>query len=578
MNDKLISKSFKSMMTLMIFAGIVAMCGSVIDGVIIGNCLSTESMTAFGYASPVFIFLAAIGGVFSNGGKAQCAILTGKGLYDEARENFTRAVILTICFGILIMTICLAAAEPIAALFGASGSFVALTAEYIRGLAIGAVPIIMLQVMTGYLGLDGAEIFGFFGAVIMSVINIFLDLMIGLVWHGGLFEMALGTSVSYLAALLFQLPYFRRKNRLFHLVKFKPAFSKSLSLILAGLPSAVSRVCCCTAAILLNHMLTSCAGELAVSACSVRNTLGNFVDAIFMGVVGTISIFSGMFYGERSKNALCTSFKTACRYGMILSLGCGVLIFIFAPALAGGILKTDQTTLSATISCLRFYAIALPSEIFAQILLYHYLSTNKPFLSNLICVLHNFVFVVLPAWFLGSLIGLNGIWICWFLSGILPLPIMYIFLRKYRADSHWNLWAAIDTDLEADISDIFEISISDDMQQVMAVTQQLREFCEFHQIDSHKSFRICLAVEEMAGNIVDHGFANKKGKCFIDLRLALGKDNHGYLSLRDNGIKFNPLEYQHKDDEYGITIIRGIAEQIDYHYIASMNCLNMTIH
>ena len=175
MNDKLISKSFKSMMTLMIFAGIVAMCGSVIDGVIIGNCLSTESMTAFGYASPVFIFLAAIGGVFSNGGKAQCAILTGKGLYDEARENFTRAVILTICFGILIMTICLAAAEPIAALFGASGSFVALTAEYIRGLAIGAVPIIMLQVMTGYLGLDGAEIFGFFGAVIMSVINIFLD-------------------------------------------------------------------------------------------------------------------------------------------------------------------------------------------------------------------------------------------------------------------------------------------------------------------------------------------------------------------------------------------------------------------
>lgn len=69
MNDKLISKSFNSMMIMMIFAGVVAMCGSVIDGVIIGNCLSADSMTAFGYASPVFIFLAAIGGVLSNGGK-----------------------------------------------------------------------------------------------------------------------------------------------------------------------------------------------------------------------------------------------------------------------------------------------------------------------------------------------------------------------------------------------------------------------------------------------------------------------------------------------------------------------------
>lgn len=69
MNDKLISKSFNSMMIMMIFAGVVAMCGSVIDGVIIGNCLSADSMTAFGYASPVFIFLAAIGGVLSNGEK-----------------------------------------------------------------------------------------------------------------------------------------------------------------------------------------------------------------------------------------------------------------------------------------------------------------------------------------------------------------------------------------------------------------------------------------------------------------------------------------------------------------------------
>ena len=48
MNDKLISKSFNSMMIMMIFAGVVAMCGSVIDGVIIGNCLSADSMTAFG--------------------------------------------------------------------------------------------------------------------------------------------------------------------------------------------------------------------------------------------------------------------------------------------------------------------------------------------------------------------------------------------------------------------------------------------------------------------------------------------------------------------------------------------------
>ena len=509
------------MMIMMIFAGVVAMCGSVIDGVIIGNCLSTDSMTAFGYASPVFIFLAAIGGVLSNGGKAQCAILTGKGLYEEARENFSRIFLLTVILGIGITFLCLAAAKPVAVLFGASGAYIPLTVEYIRGLAIGTIPIIMMQVMTGYLGLDGGEIYGFYGAVIMSAVNIFFDLMVGIIWHGGLFEMALATSVSYLAALLVQFLYFRRKNRLFRFVRFKLQPEKSLSLIMAGLPSAVSRICCCSTIVILNHLLTSCAGEMAVSACSVRNTIGNFADAIFMGVVGTISIFSGMFYGERNKNALRSTFRTACKYAMFLAVGCGGVIFLFAPMLANGILKADQTTLSATAACLRFYAISLP--------------------------------------------------------GILPLPVMYLFLKKYKSKNKWDMWAATDPDLETEIIGSYEVSVSDNMDMVMETTRQLREFCNAHQLGTGKSFRICLAVEEIAGNIVEHGFTGKKGKHFIDLRLTLEKDGRGCLSLRDNGVKFNPLEYRNKDTQYGLAIIRGISEKIDYHYVASMNCLNVII-
>ena len=231
--------------------------------------------------------------------------------------------------------------------------------------------------------------------------------------------------------LLVQFLYFRRKNRLFRFVRFKLQPEKSLSLIMAGLPSAVSRICCCSTIVILNHLLTSCAGEMAVSACSVRNTIGNFADAIFMGVVGTISIFSGMFYGERNKNALRSTFRTACKYAMFLAVGCGGVIFLFAPMLANGILKADQTTLSATAACLRFYAISLPGEIFSQILLYHYLATEKSGLSNLICVLHNLVLVVVPAWILGMTAGLNGIWFSWFLSGILPLSVMYLFLKDH---------------------------------------------------------------------------------------------------------------------------------------------------
>ena len=201
-------------MYMMIFAGIVAMCGSVIDGVVVGNCLGADNMTAFGYAAPVFMIIASVGGIFSSGGKAECAVMTGEGRYDEARENFTRAIVLTIASGIIMMAILLAAAEPIAVFLGASGDYIELTAGYIRGLGIGVIPIMLLQVVTAYYSLDGAEILGFVCAVVMSAVNITLDLIVGLVLHGSLFGIGLATSVSYLLALMSLGLYFRKKEEL----------------------------------------------------------------------------------------------------------------------------------------------------------------------------------------------------------------------------------------------------------------------------------------------------------------------------------------------------------------------------
>jgi len=77
-NAKLIKKSFRSLMTMMIFAGVVAMCGSFIDGVVIGNFLGADHMASFGYAAPVFMIIAAVAGIFANGGKALCSAYLGE--------------------------------------------------------------------------------------------------------------------------------------------------------------------------------------------------------------------------------------------------------------------------------------------------------------------------------------------------------------------------------------------------------------------------------------------------------------------------------------------------------------------
>ena len=565
------------MMCMMIFAGIVAMCGSVIDGVVIGNCLGADNMTAFGYAAPVFMVIASIGGIFSSGGKAECAVLTGAGRYDEARENFMRAVVLTVLSGVLLMVLLLAAAEPIAALLGASGEYVALTAGYIRGLGVGVIPTMLLQVVTAYYSLDGAEILGFVCAVVMSAVNITLDLIVGLVLHGTLFQMGLATSISYLLALLSLGLYFTKKDRLFRFVRLKTEPAKALSMIYAGLPSAVNRVCCCSTAVILNHMLTAAAGEMAVAAFSVQSTVGTFADSVLLGVTSTIAVFSGMFYGERDKAALRTSFRVAFRYGMLLACGMGLLIFVSAPAIAAGMLNADAATLACTTGSLRFYAIALPGDIFSLLLMYHYLSTRKVMLSNIVCVLYSFATWSLSALVLGALLGLNGIWLSKFAAGLLFFVVLLPFLHKYRGSGLLDHIMATERDFAPDSRQVFQISVSARKEDVAEAGARMREFCAEAGMDKDKVFKICLALEELASNIVQHAYRDSRKNHSIDIRLVLGEDARGCLSIRDNGRKFNPLEYQYSEEQYGLRIIRGISDRIDYHYIASMNCLNLYI-
>lgn len=575
LNSKLISKSFGTLMTTMMFAGVVATIGSFIDGVVVGNYMGQESMAAFGYASPMFMLMVSISGIFADGGKALCSKYIGEEKYDKVRRNYTLSCAVATIAGLTLMLLCVLAARPIAYLLGARGDLIQPTADYVRGLGIGAIPITLMQVVTSYTCLDNAEILCFMGALMMTLVNVALDVLVALVWQGGLFGMAMATSASYLAGLLVQLVYFRRKDRLLVLAKPELPLRELGRIVKTGIPSAVSRVCYCAASVLLNMMLFASMGSAAVSAFSVQSTMDMFTTAIFMGITSEVSIFAGIFYGERNRSSLKLTFLTACKYGMILGSIMGTALFFAAPWLAGVILKADPETLSLATTSLRYLSISLPSEILTLIPVYYYLSTEKVNLSIVVCILRDFVLIILPSLILEKLMGVNGIWMGLLVSCFLLYPSMLPLLRKYGGGSHLERIMAIRKDFEPADQKVFEASITNDMDQVMQTVERMRAFCLQAGIDENRARRICLSIEEIVGNVVQHGFKRKGGN-FIDIRF-LASEEQCCLSIRDNGVKFNPLSYQNHKAQYGLRLIRGITRDMRYCYAAGMNNLNIYI-
>jgi anti-sigma regulatory factor (Ser/Thr protein kinase) len=142
--------------------------------------------------------------------------------------------------------------------------------------------------------------------------------------------------------------------------------------------------------------------------------------------------------------------------------------------------------------------------------------------------------------------------------------------------------------LEKDRKDIEENG--EDIQLYMTVrpdeaveaSRELRSFAEEHGINKRIAYRTALCMEEMAGNIVTHGFTKDKKRHSADIRVV-HKDDSILLRIRDDCTAFNPTEYHKvmKMDEdgknAGIQLVYGIAREVQYQNLLGMNVLTILI-
>ena len=89
-------------------------------------------------------------------------------------------------------------------------------------------------------------------------------------------------------------------------------------------------------------------------------------------------------------------------------------------------------------------------------------------------------------------------------------------------------------------------------------------------------------MEEMAGNVIDHGFTKDHKKHPVDVRVV-HKDDHVILRIKDDCVPFDPGERQRiteGDDilrNIGIRMVFRMANDIRYQNILGLNVLTIRI-
>ena len=120
------------------------------------------------------------------------------------------------------------------------------------------------------------------------------------------------------------------------------------------------------------------------------------------------------------------------------------------------------------------------------------------------------------------------------------------------------------------------------MGDVIKVAESVQAFCRARGMDEKTSYHAALAMEEMAGNIVDHGFTKDNKEHSIDIRVV-HKEDDIILRMRDDCIPFNPGERLKLTDSenpvsnIGIRTIFAMARDVSYQSILGMNVLTIKV-
>lgn len=581
-NDSLVKRVFNSYLFIGILSTLTATAGMLVDGIVIGQFLGQQSVSAFGFAGPLVILTAAVAGIFSNGGSAASSIHIGRGDEGRIRLNFTVTCAATLLASLLFTLVMVCFDTGVARLLGAEGELIPLTADYVRGVGLGMIPTMMAQVIMIYIRLnDGAKL-SFLSVLCMTACNITLDLYFATVLKLGMFGMGLATSISYLVAMLVCCSHFFRKGNIFKLSGLQNGFKELVQVAAMGVPSALNRACMTIRGVALNHLLLTVGGSIAVSALAVQNNINQIMSAITMGVGMTATMLAGIFFGERDSKMLKKTLRVSMRTGVLLVSAAAALAILFARPLVGLLLKPGSPGIDLAVRSLRFLCLSLPFSLACLVLINFYQCTKNLLMANIICVAHGMAFVLLFAFALSPALGTDGIWISFLLAEIMTLLLAALIIRK-RGGAWPRAWrdvALLPREFDPEPEKVLDISIRDDMDTVMELSTRIHEFCNKHNVDAEKVQRLSLAIEEMAGNIAQYG---RKGNrpLDIDIRIVVTEADIAFR-LRDNGVPFNPIQY---DDEHresvgetlGIRLIRGLAKEMRYTYAIGMNNLLVRI-
>ena len=578
--DKNILELYWKLLPVQIFLVITNGLTNLIDGLVIGNLLSPASMIALGLTGPVIAIICSFAAIVSGGAGILCGNYMGRGEAEKVNHVYTIAMVLAAVLGVFLTVILVVFSVPLADLLGADAENLSETAAYIRGVGLGSIPMMIMPTQMTILQMCNKSNVSLYSTIIFAVFTLVSTIVSILVFHGDVFTVGLATSLSRLAVVILIVIYVRKHPELvrFDFKNFDTAILKNL--ILLGTPAALSNFLYGVRNIFINQYAVAVGGNVAINSIAIYSSVSVFYDATNIGIINATLMLASVFIGERDAKSLRSLVDISIVMGLLLCVIKFIASIGFGTPIAQAFGGTGDVV-PMTKELLIFYALSAVPNIFTGTILANYQSLGRIKLCNIVYLFNCILSPLFCCAVLTKFFGVHAIWALYTFAEIISLTIIYIYCssKKKAPVTCWEDILMLPEEFNTENK--MSVSITS-MDEVVTLAEQIQEFCVEQGVDNKTAMLSALCMEEMAGNIVDHGFTKDLKDHQIDAFVVV-EDGEISMRLRDDCVPFDPHDkLKMYDDEdptknFGIKMVSKVAKEMNYQTNFGMNVLTIKV-
>lgn len=582
-NEKTIGKLMFKLLPVQILLSVIVVLNGIVSSLFASNCVDIKAMSAVGLYAPILMLLGSLNLMLVSGSTILCGQMMGRNEIGKMRGIFSLDLTVTFVIGLFF-----SAALFVMGRFGLVG-FIAREPElqpdfsiYLLGQAIGVIPFLFGNQFSSFLSLENRMKRNLFSSVLYVAVNFALNYLLVQKYRMGVWGLSLATSGGAWIYFLAQAQAFMTKGSQFKFSLKDVAAKDLLQILKIGYPGALTNGYQTIRGLVVNYLLTAFVGAAGLSAFCAANSLMTLVWCVPAGMVAVSRMVMSVGLGDEDRMTVSDVMRVMFKKFCLVNFLIGFAVIFFAKDLAYLFYKdVNSDVYMMTVWGFRLLPLTLaPGSILQHFVCYGQAS-GKTFFVHMASILDGVVFVAGFTALLIPFVGMRSVYIANILNGVLVFMFLVsyaLFCNKRFLKSMEDLMVMPDSFGVPEIERL-DMSVKS-MDDVVSISKKTQDFCLERGIDSRRAFLAGLSIEEMAGNVIAHGFNKDKKKHSMEIRVV-HKDGSVILRARDDCVAFDPLERMKTSDQndlaknVGLKIVVGLAKSVEWQSIFGMNVLTI---